>query len=251
MRKKRKSSAMVLHQKYFQAAEIDLEAAKILAKQNFFLPVLYHLQQAYEKCIKSYYIFRLTSKGVTEKRADKKCKDLGHDTEEITIKLLAVVTQMDIDDMQKARRKLTDPDDLRIIDNGLAAIKRFKESIGRMVTRNNLKIDYIKNVKNYPGVVRGLYDYNQSSSSSEIMLRQPGQNSLLFDLAVITLYPSLYKMEEITRYPHDDFSYDNLNLLSTNMEKPCQYIIEMMEDLFSLVKTACKQGGCNILNLPS
>jgi HEPN domain-containing protein len=65
---------MVLHQKYFQAADIDLKAAKILAKENLFPPTLYHLQQAYEKCIKAYYIFRLSSKGVTEKTADKKCK---------------------------------------------------------------------------------------------------------------------------------------------------------------------------------
>ena len=187
MSKKRKSSTMVLHLKYFQAAEIDLKAAKILAKENLLPPTLYHLQQAYEKCIKSYYIFRLGSKGVTEKTADKKCKDLGHDTEEITIKLLAVLTQMDIDAMQKARRQQPNPDVLRIIDEGLAAIKGFKASIGRMVTRNNLKTDYIKNVKNYPRFVRMLYDYNHKSSSGELILRQPGQNSLLFDLAVITL----------------------------------------------------------------
>jgi hypothetical protein len=37
-----------------------------------------------------------------KKTADNKCKDLGHDTEEITIKLLAVLTQMDIDVMQKS-----------------------------------------------------------------------------------------------------------------------------------------------------
>ena len=49
----------------------------------------------------------------------------------------------------------------------------------------------------------GLYDYNQKSSSGELILRQPGQNSSLFDLAVITLYPSLYEMEETTRYPQD------------------------------------------------
>ena len=100
---------MVLHQKFFQAAEIDLKAAKILTKENLFPPALYHLQQAYEKCIK----------GVTEKTAYKKCKDLGYDTEEITIKLLAVLMQMDIDAMQKARRQQPNPDESRIIDEGV------------------------------------------------------------------------------------------------------------------------------------
>ena len=44
MSKKRKSSTMVLHLKYFQAAEIDLKGAKILAKENLLPPTLYHLQ---------------------------------------------------------------------------------------------------------------------------------------------------------------------------------------------------------------
>lgn len=76
---------MVLHQKYFQAAEIDLQAAKILSESNCFQPALYHLQQAYEKCIKSYYVFLLTFDGVPEKKAYKKCKEkLAHDTQEST-----------------------------------------------------------------------------------------------------------------------------------------------------------------------
>ena len=165
---------------------------------------------------------------------------------------MAVLTQMDIDAMQKARRQQPNPDVLRIIDEGLAPIKGFKASIGRMVTRNNLKTDYIKNVKNYPRFVRRLYDYNHKSSSGELILRQPGQNSLLFDLAVITLYPSLYEMEEITRYPHADFLYDNLDLLSTlTWRNLAKRFIEMMDDPFSLVKTICRPGGSNVLNFPS
>lgn len=69
---------------------------------------------------------------------------------------------------------------------------------------------------------------------------------MLFDLALIILYPSLYEMEKITRYPHTDFSYYNLDHLSTNMEKPCQKIIETV-----LVKTVCKPGSSNVPNLPS
>jgi hypothetical protein len=261
MRKKRKSksSTMILYHKYFQAAEIDLKAAKLLVKEKLFPSTLYHLQQAYEKSIKSYYIFRLTSDGVSDERASKKCKELGHDTEKVTIKLLAVLTQMDIDAMQKARKELTDParkqqpdpNILKIVDDGLTAIKGFKASIGRMVKRNDLETKYIENVRNFPRFVQKCYEYNQKSSSREDVLEQPGQNSLLLDIAMITLYPCLYKMEEITRYPHDVFSYDNFNLLSTNMREPCQKIIEMMDDLFSLVKTGCKPGGRNILNLPS
>lgn len=78
--------------------------------------------------------------------------------------------------MRKARRQQPNPDELRIIDEVLAAVRGFKALISRTVTRNNLKTDYVKHVKTYPRFVRRLYDYNQKSSYDELILRQPGQN---------------------------------------------------------------------------
>lgn len=226
---------MILHQKYFQAAEIDLQAAKILSESNCFQPALYHLQQAYEKCVKSYYVFLLTSDGVPEKKAYKKCKEkLGHDTQESTIKLLIQLTQKEINKLQKELKKQTDPDVKKAIQDVLAAIKGYKESMARMVKRHNLQTNYKKNVKDYTRLVQHLYDYNQKSAI-EVLSTQPEQKLLSIDLTMATLYPCFFKMEEITRYPLTEFSCNNLDLL-TNMKKPCQNIIEMMTDLFSLVK---------------
>jgi HEPN domain-containing protein len=47
-----------LYQRFFDAAKLDLEAAKVLKDKQLYQPSLYHLQQAYEKCIKSYYILK-------------------------------------------------------------------------------------------------------------------------------------------------------------------------------------------------
>jgi hypothetical protein len=49
------------------------------------------------------------------------------------------------------------------------------------------------------------------------------------------LYPCIYRLDQTTRYPLPQFNYDNLDLLS-HFRQPCELIIEMMEDLFSLLK---------------
>lgn len=45
-----------LYQRFFEAAKLDLEAAKALKDKQLYQPAIYHLQQAYEKSVKSYFI---------------------------------------------------------------------------------------------------------------------------------------------------------------------------------------------------
>jgi HEPN domain-containing protein len=47
-----------LYQRFFDAAKLDLEAAKALKDKQLYQPAIYHLQQAYEKCVKSYFILK-------------------------------------------------------------------------------------------------------------------------------------------------------------------------------------------------
>jgi hypothetical protein len=56
---------------------------------------------------------------------------------------------------------------------------------------------------------------------------------------MINAYPLLYKMESITTYPLREFSYDNLDLL-VNQHDACQKIIEILDEMFSLVSTDLK-----------
>jgi HEPN domain-containing protein len=46
---------MALHQRFFEAAQIDLDAVKVMTDRGLYQPAIYHLQQASEKCI----IFRI------------------------------------------------------------------------------------------------------------------------------------------------------------------------------------------------
>jgi HEPN domain-containing protein len=75
---------MALHQKFFETAQLDRDAAKVLIDRGLFQPAIYHLQQAYEKSIKAYFVFKQmkfnnTSEGTVY---DNILKKLGHDTEE-------------------------------------------------------------------------------------------------------------------------------------------------------------------------
>jgi HEPN domain-containing protein len=49
-------SNVSLYQRFFDAAKLDLEAANVLKDKGLYQPAIYHLQQAYEKCVKSYFI---------------------------------------------------------------------------------------------------------------------------------------------------------------------------------------------------
>ena len=51
---------MALHQRFLEAAQIDLDASKVLIDSGLFQPI-YDLQQAYEKSIKAYFVFKEVS----------------------------------------------------------------------------------------------------------------------------------------------------------------------------------------------
>ena len=56
---------------------------------------------------------------------------------------------------------------------------------------------------------------------------------------MMNVYPVLYKMELITRYPLEEFSYKNLDMLA-NQYDACQKIIQMLDELFNFVSTDLK-----------
>lgn len=226
---------MALHQRFFQAAQIDFDSARILAEKNRFQPALYHMQQAFEKCIKSQYISKETTINKTaEDKAYKKIKTLGHDIEESTIVLLH-----EIGDLQRRGCKIqlcntSDPEYRQAFRNFITAINGLMASLDNLVGKRDLKSEYVKNVKDYTQYVKRKYDYYQKSTN-EVIPQQPDPTFVQFILIVVILYPCFYKMNEITRYPLTEFSYKNLDLI-TNLRQPCENIIEILGDLFSLLR---------------
>ena len=51
-----------------KAAKLDMASAKVLTQKDLYQPAIYHLQQTYEKCIKSYFIIKETATNIYPKR---------------------------------------------------------------------------------------------------------------------------------------------------------------------------------------
>lgn len=96
---------MTLHKWFFEAAKLDSEAAKVLTEKNLCQPAMYHLQQAYEKCMKSYLIFKeVKINKIDEDIVYGGAAKLSHKTESSTITLVK-----DIADIEKHRYEIMLP----------------------------------------------------------------------------------------------------------------------------------------------
>jgi HEPN domain-containing protein len=223
---------MALHQRFFEAAQIDLDASKVLIDRGLFQPAIYHLQQAYEKSIKAYFVFKeVKFNNTPEVTVYDKILKLGHDTDKSTITLLKDFADLEI---HACESQLPNADaNLRVaLQNKINAIKGYKSSLDRYVQRVDLRTNFIKNVQNYSQLVREKYDYYQNSIIT--ISKQPEMNFFVIISCMANLYPCFYKMESVTRYPLKEFAYDNLNLLAS-LEQPCQSLVETLQDLISLI----------------
>jgi len=105
------SNSIPLYNIFYRAAQKDLNAARILAKTGEVPLALYHLQQSYEKSVKSLCIYQETRHNNTpEADAGRNVKaQLGHDTEESTITVLRRMAEIDIRRFEVQLRNATDP----------------------------------------------------------------------------------------------------------------------------------------------
>src|SRR5438477_8134143 len=87
---------VILYQRFFDAAKLDLQAANALKDKQLYQPAIYHFQQGYEKCIKSYYILKeVKLKNTPETTAYDKAVTFKHKTEESTIALLKEIATLE------------------------------------------------------------------------------------------------------------------------------------------------------------
>ena len=97
------------YKRFFQAAEIDFEAGKILTKENRCQPAIYHFQQAYEKIVKAYYALKETVDNRTpEPDIYRKIGDLRHNTHRSTMQLLHDIADIQIHGAEVAIDKIQD-----------------------------------------------------------------------------------------------------------------------------------------------
>jgi HEPN domain-containing protein len=192
---------MSLHRKFFEAAQLDLETAIILTDRNKDPPAIYHLQQAYEKYIKSYFIFKEIRINKTPEPTvyDSVRKRLGHGIEESTIELLKDIGNFQKRECENKLARTADHNEAQILQNVISAINGYSATLDKLIQRLSLQANYVNNVKNYGQYVRARYEEYQKSISTVVSSHDFRFFNIL--LCMACLYPCLYRMESITRYP--------------------------------------------------
>ena len=152
---------MALHQRFFEAAQIDLDAAKVMTDRGLYQPAIYHLQQAYEKCIKSYFIFKeVNNNNMPEATVYDSIRSLGHDTEESTLTLIKDIAEVEKRGYESSLSNTTDALLSQRLQLAISTIDSFKSSLDRLAQRLDLKRNYINNVRNYSQYVKSKYEYH-------------------------------------------------------------------------------------------
>jgi hypothetical protein len=231
-----------LYQRFFDAAKLDLEAAKVLKDKQLYQPSLYHLQQAYEKCIKSYYILKeVKLKNTPESTAYDHVIKLGHHTEESTMALLKDIVTIEEDRYKTVLPRLSDKQQIQAVKTGIATIGSYKSSLDGYVQRLDLRKNYINNLRHYSNSTTSVYKHYQNSKRiiNNPTFKEPDKRFLYIFSCMTNVYLVLYKMESISRYPLEEFSYKNLDMLA-NQQDACEKIIEMLDELFNFVSTDLK-----------
>jgi HEPN domain-containing protein len=226
-----------LYQRFFDAAKLDLEAAKVLKDKQLYQPSLYHLQQAYEKCIKSYYILKeVELKNTPETTAYKNVVAFKHETEKSTIALVKDTATLQQDEYKDKLPYLTDQQQIEAVKKIIAVIDNYKSSLDKYVQRLDVSKNYVNNILHYSNSTTAVYKNYQNSKRiiNNVIIKQPDNRFLYIFSSMTNVYLVLYKMELITRYPLEEFSYKNLDMLA-NQHDACEKIIEMLDELFNLV----------------
>ncbi|MGC1134436.1 MAG: HEPN domain-containing protein [Nitrososphaeraceae archaeon] len=243
---------IALNVRLFQAAEIDLEAGKILTQQNRCQPAIYHFQQAYEKCIKAYYSLKeIIDNHTPESEIYRKLINLRHDTQRSTIQLLHDIADIQKHAAEEAIVKIQEiqaenplhneihPRAVPLYQQLISMANGIHTALDNLVASLNLEVNYINNVRNYAEKVKEYYNIFQSSVN-ELIVKQPYETLLIIIASVRALYPGLYTMEQIARYTLPEFAYENLALLA-NQRQACDQIAEMLGDLFTVLKPYLSQ----------
>ncbi|MDN5868825.1 MAG: hypothetical protein L0H55_15680 [Candidatus Nitrosocosmicus sp.] len=188
---------------YRQAANNDIEVIEILfASEHANILIFYHLQQALEKLSKMLYL-GMKPQDTTYEKIIK-----SHNIEDISVELMIL-----IGDEYIAKFKKCGQDDIakyaKLIDN----MELFRTTVKK--ENRIMKDNFVKNIRNYEVFFNNIYSnfepfnklLNDNASAKPVVILSIGA----------LLASSLYKMNNISRYPEEDFNFENLEILRSNM----------------------------------
>ena len=121
-----------------------------MTEKGLYQLAIYHLQQGYEKCIKSYFVFKEVSiKNESEAAVYRDLiARLGHDTDESTINLLNDIADLEKHGYETVLSNTSNLQERDALQNTITAIDNYKTSLDRMVQKLDLETNYSNNVRN-------------------------------------------------------------------------------------------------------
>ena len=235
----------------------DLDTSKLLRDKGKYSQAIYHMQQSFEKSIKSVYCFtRIKYDNVPESDAYTEARTYGHNTKKSTLDLLLNISIVEekflLDNLSPD--KLKEPKyqhltkQLNDVTNGFRekvknlttkkeppleiTLKRFPKFVGENYQKYESNISLIK--KKTPEII--------SSNNFSIQDLSPLSYSFLdFVNSACLLYPCLSEMEAVTRYPDIKFHHMNISMLNEDdVRNACDKIIKMLDIFVEIASKTVK-----------
>jgi HEPN domain-containing protein len=226
-----------MYHKLYEAAKLDFESAKILNDYNLSAPAIYHCAQAVEKCSKAihaYYMIKLQHvprHDVGDKLRKKYGPDLLESTRGIAKSLLELYIESEVNqDRKKGEIKKLEKIAGSKTPDIRKVIRHFYVLVNVIYNRYNL-------------IINEKYDkLDPIQQLIEMEVSDANKKYLRYFYILLDLSGMLIHLEEYSRYPMNDLSYNNINLLNNIINKSdVNRITIMLDDLVGLVPGVWKQ----------
>lgn len=228
---------MDLYESFFETCKADYETANSNQNKSRDYITLYHYQQSFEKGLKALHVFRFKQiKGNTysDKDASDKIKKFSHNIENSYSNFVTEMAEFEKTIYNNFLNSTHDQREKNTLINAISSIDNFINSVNNLMIKLNLSKRFIVNINNYEDFIKKWYE-NYQTMSHNTSQTSSNYNFLSFILSSSILYPCLFGMDTITRYPDERFNYNNLEILK-NQNKACKLIEEMISD-FIVIET--------------
>jgi HEPN domain-containing protein len=224
----------------------DLDTAKMLYNKGKYSHAIYHMQQSFEKSIKSLYCHsRIKYDKNSEQDVYNQARKYGYNTKKSTLDLLVKISNIEEKFLLSSLppERLKDPRYQHLTTQLKQATNGFREKVKRLENKKEPSVKTI--LKTFPKFIGENYQKYESNillikklvpeviSSNNVSIPDLSPLSysfLLFVNSACLLYPCLSKMEAVTRYP--DYNFQNMNISifnENNIKNACDKIIKMLD----------------------
>jgi HEPN domain len=246
---------ITLYDAFLEEAKRDLQATRILVKEELYSQTLYLLEQTLEKSSKSLYSYYEITRGRTsEKDVYPKLKSFSHDNTKTIPDLYCKI--LDMDEANIDNLPTTDPNIAPLKPTLKKAIKGLRGSISKInqrtpVDQNNLFHNYASEIDKAYQKYKQIRSFipqevphvlKENKLTGKETSAEPRTFEVFFALSSL-LFPYILIKNDIYRYPFLDFDNENLETLNKpEMANACNQLIKMIEEFLITIPAMMRKG---------